>query len=275
MRQDLFEEIGKLPIREENCSEEEINRIYNLVLERKRSEKEYLEMQHSDTKCPDTQRPDTKCSEKKRPDTQRRNKKRITLSMVSFAAAAAIVCICIGVAGHTDKKPDTESRAARKTTDAPVTIEPNDRIVVSMYAATDDDQILTADDAKESTLKKISAGEKLKIGTYNPFSSSVPGYPLAVSDGSPERSGKDIIIKIETDEGSLLSWDSETGIVSNKGKNVSCGLGERIYWSPSDHNTLTKEANLKMAMYEENKLIGESVLHIYEEEAIYIAEKIQ
>ena len=35
MKQDLFKEIGKLPTKEKRCSEEEINNIYRLVMEKK------------------------------------------------------------------------------------------------------------------------------------------------------------------------------------------------------------------------------------------------
>lgn len=246
MRQDLFKEIGKLSIREENCGQDEINRIYSLVMEKKRYEKKVI------------------------------IKKRIKVSMISFATAAAIVCVCAYSIKNMNIKNDIENKVVQCTTDTPVIVEQNDRIVVSVYAAKDKNQVVTANYAKELTMKKVKAGEKVNIGTYSLLSSSVPGYPLKVNDEQQENNGQNIKIKIETDGGSLLSWDSETGNVKEKGKNASFDVDENIYWSPIDNEKISKEVNLKIVMYEGNKIIEESVLHIYEEqEASYVVEKVK
>lgn len=259
MKQDLLKEIGKLSIREEKCSEEEINRIYNLVMEKKHHEK------------------------------KRFHKRRIKISIISFAAAAAIMCVCVYSIRNSDVKnsnikdnnvkEDKENKVVQQTTEAPVIVEQKDRIVVSVYVAKDKNQVVTANYGNELTMKKVKAGEKVNIGTYSLLSSSVPGYPLMVNDEKQKNNGKDITIKIETDGGSLLSWDSETGDVKDKGKNTSFKLDEKIYWSPLEssleNEKISTKANLKIAMYEGNKIIGETELYIYEEqEASYVVERV-
>lgn len=246
MIQDLLKEIGKLSIREEDCSEEEINRIYSLVMEKKRYEK------------------------------RRYNKKKIKVLMISFAATAAIVCVCVYSINNINVKRDIENKVVQHTTDATVIIEKNDRIVVSVYAAKDKNQVVTENYAKELTMKKVKVGEKTNIGTYSLLSSSVPGYPLMVNDEEQKNNGQNIKIKIETDGGNLLSWDTQTGEVKDKGKNASFDLDENIYWSPLDNEIFSKEANLKIAMYEGEKIIGETLLYIYEEqEASYVIERVK
>lgn len=248
MKQDLFKEIGKLSIKEKKCSEEEINKIYRLVMEKKHYEE------------------------------KRYNKKKIKVSIISFAAVAAIVCICVLTYSiqNINTKNNIENKVIQHKTDAPVILEQNDRIVVCVYAAKNKNQVVTANYAEDLTQKKVKLGEKVNIGTYNLLSSSVPGYPLTVNTEKQTGKEENIKIKIETDAGSLVSWDSETGDVTDKGKNNVFDLGEKIYWSPLDGEVFSKEATLKIAMYKDNKILGETLLYIYEEqEASYVVERIR
>lgn len=246
MREKLFKEIGELSIKEDNCSEEEINRIYSLVMKKKRYEKKAI------------------------------IRKKIKVSMISFATVASIAFVCVYSIKIVSMKSNVENEVVMHTTDESVIVEQNDRVVVSVYAAKDKNQVVTENYAKELTVKKVKSGEKINIGTYNLLSSSVPGYPLLVNDEKKKNSGNDIKIKIETDGGSLLTWNPKTGNVKDKGKNAKFSLEENIYWSPLDNGKFSEKANLKIVMYEDDKIIGETLLYIYEEqEASYAIEKIK
>lgn len=245
MRQEFFKEIGKLSIKEENCSEEEINRICNLVMEKKHYEKNSI------------------------------IKKRIKRAIISLATAAAIVCVCVCLMQNINVKKDYGNQVVQNTTDAAIIVEQNNRIAVSVYAAKNKNQVVTKNYAKELTMKKVRAGEKTNIGRYSPLSGSVPGYPFVVKDEEQKNSGQNIKIKIETDGGSLLSWNSQTGDVKDKGKSAEFNLDETVYWSPLEHGKLPKEVNLKITMYEDAKIAEETFFHIYEEqEACYVIERL-
>ena len=96
-----------------------------------------------------------------------------------------------------------------------------------------------------------------------------------VKDEEQKNSGRNIKIKIETDGGSLLRWNSQTGEVKDKGKSAEFDLDESVYWSPLEQGTLPKEVNLKITMYEGTKIIGKTVFYIYEEqEAGYVIERL-
>lgn len=246
MKQDLFKEIGKLPTKEKRCSEEEINNIYRLVMEKKTYE-------------------------------EKRYNKKIKVSIISFATVAAIACICVLIYSiqNVNTKNDIVNKAIQHTTDAPVILEQNNRIVVCVYAAKNKNQVVTANYAEELTQKKVKFGEKVNIGTYDLLSSTVPGFPLTVNTEKQTSKELNIQLKIETDAGSLVSWDSETGDVADKGKNIFCDLDEKIYWSPLDGEVFSEEATLKIVMYKDNEIIGETFLYIYEEqEASYVVERI-
>lgn len=138
-----------------------------------------------------------------------------------------------------------------------------------------DDDVARIPVVTEQSNREIKTGERVNIGTYSLSSSSVPGYPLNIYDKEQKNNKHNIKINIETDGGTLVSWNSKTGKVKDKGKNVSFDLNENIYWSPICNNVIAKKANIKISMYEDNEIIEQTLLYIYEEqEANYIIQKI-
>lgn len=80
-----------------------------------------------------------------------------------------------------------------------------------------------SNDWSEVTLKP---GVETALNEFLASDSSVPGFPLRVSDTDAD----DILLSV--DAGTLLTWGKPDYVASDKGQEYAVSTGSTVYWSP-------------------------------------------
>ena len=146
--------------------------------------------------------------------------------------------------------------------------------IVTTYLTKVSQEYLGFNYVEESKGSKLSPKTKLLLPDYSLTSSMTPGFPFTfeLSD-----SDSDVVtLKIQVDNGQFLTWNSESGKVSEIGSIAMSRDVETLYWSPIMHdskNTRTaREATIKVMALEKDKIIATQEILITESDDRYYAE---
>ncbi|NIK68643.1 hypothetical protein [Paenibacillus sp. BK720] len=95
------------------------------------------------------------------------------------------------------------------------------------------------------------------LAEYTLFMSSVPGFPITISNNEATR------IIVRSSEGDLLFWKSSDGKVNAQGNKVLVKPGETIYWSPlTEENKVQYKTIIKFTAYNRNNKLGSTSIEI-------------
>ena len=146
------------------------------------------------------------------------------------------------------------------------------KIKVCVYESTQDGQFLTKNYANEMKKKEIRLNEKVVIGSYNPLDSSVPGYPILVSD---ERdSGKEHDgLSLTVSAGNLIQWNKKTGDTISLGKEYHFSKDANIYWSPLENGKIVEETIISAEATDGLSQNETITVKINKENDVFIVEK--
>ncbi len=168
------------------------------------------------------------CAEQKKP-------KRY-LSPVFYGSLAAAAVIAVGVMLAVPKLADSHTAVVQTTSHAPVRQKDDDSIMMQndiakedIAAATDaayvplSVKVYTAQNSEPVALTEEPVTIK---GDFNPLLSSSKGLGIELAITSQSR------FTLKTDGGHFLSWDSQSGAVTNYGQTYSAA-GTTIFWTLS------------------------------------------
>ncbi|MDE7422540.1 MAG: hypothetical protein K2N51_02415 [Lachnospiraceae bacterium] len=148
------------------------------------------------------------------------------------------------------------------------------KVVFCVYEAKQKEQVITANYMDSMEKREVEDEKEIVLGTYNPLSSAVPGYPIIVSDSKD--SDVNVNISIFASQGQLLQWNQETGHVTELGQSGTFKNGERIFWSPLNNGKLVKEAKIEAKLFVSDELESTVNVKIVEEtEGVYTAKRIK
>jgi hypothetical protein len=137
--------------------------------------------------------------------------------------------------------------------------QPNDKkamfasLVITAYAA-------------DGTAVEMKPNVELPLGTYSPFMSSVPGFPISIAAEDADS------ITVKATEGSFLLWTPPASKVIQKGKSVTISSGTIIYWSPPDDYaamTLSKKSTVSIIAYQNKKELGRRSIDIQADDSLH------
>jgi len=177
---------------------------------------------------------------------EKRRKRRKTLICVvsGLAATAAIFCLFVS-----PWKNSGESNQVTQIQDKNHdTIEKeNAKVVFCVYEAQQRNQTVMANYMSMMKKREMETEKEIELGTYNPLTSTVPGYPVMVSNSKSKE--MDVEFSITTSEGQLLQWNQETGEVKELGNSGTFKGNEKIFWSPLSNGKLVKETKINVDLF--------------------------
>lgn len=180
---------------------------------------------------------------------------------------------------------DGEEDITEKGTESAIILSKDKNFVLKVYAAPDASQQLSTvyEDGTvyedEDNLKEIEIGERVYLGKYSPLDSSVPGFPIIISDVAQfANEYTDIMseekVRLETENGEFVLWESDTGKVEHVGQTGLFRRDEKIFWSPLTDDGLCSET--KIIVCSDKNEAGKIVLSIKEaDEGEYYAEIVE
>ena len=246
MKKELFDAIGEIEVNtDEKFVKTEIDRTYAIVM----NKIHYYE------------------------GKQRKKKIIVRMIAASISVAAVLGIFVLSKNSTIDTYLDSPGQVVEKQEKADTSNKVD--VVVYVYEAQNKSQPVTSLYASEMVKREVK-DKKIYLGSYSPLMSSVPGYPIIVSNNRSDEFGHEgISIRIRVDNGNLVSWDKNTGKITEIGKKGLFELGDNIYWSPLDDGASSKSAQIIVDLLEDKNKIATSGILIEEQEpGIYTAEKM-
>lgn len=250
MKKELFDAIGEIEVKTgEKIVKPEIDRTYAVVMKKIH----YYEKKH--------------------------RKKKIIASIITVSiSVAAVICIFILSKNNTiNTHLDSSGQTMEEKEEKEEQFNKMD-VVVYVYKAQNKSQPVTNLYASEMIKSEVKADTKVYLGSYDPLMSSVPGYPMIVSNDNSNVSGQSgkNLVRIIVDKGNLISWDKNTGKINELGQKGLFEPDDNVFWSPLDDGILCKSARIIVDLLEDKNKIATSGIIIEEQEpGIYTAEKIK
>lgn len=181
---------------------------------------------------------------------QRKNKIYLTVSaLICSAAMLSFVLLNLSdIKVHENMDRVTENHEINKypktTNDYP---KKSLQIKVCVYESTQDGQFLTQNYVNDMKKKELKPNEKVVIGSYNPLDSSVPGFPVLISDESASGKKHDAL-SLKVTAGNLIRWDKKTGDIIQLGKEYHFSQDVNIYWSPLENGKIVEETIISIGI---------------------------
>jgi len=174
-------------------------------------------------------------------EKRRRRRETFVCAVSGFAAVAAIFCLSFSLREYSQESDqitpiETKQYNTVKKAEA--------KVVFCVYEAQKMDQTVMANYMSEMKKKEVQTDKEIELGTYDPLTSTIPGYPVMISNS--KSSEDDTEFSITTSEGQLLQWNQETGEVEELGKSGTFKENENIFWSPLSDGKLVKEAQINV-----------------------------
>lgn len=110
-----------------------------------------------------------------------------------------------------------------------------DPLIVTVYASEDSHYYLTANYEEETSKQTLNSDIEVKLAKYNKMMSNVPGIPISFDFDCKDQD----YIKITIRNGEILSWNKETGVITNFGNEYKSNNNETLYFSPNSDTTIT------------------------------------
>lgn len=253
MKQEFLKTIGNCRVHEYMCDESvSAEKIYNNVIENAS------------------------------PFQKKRGRKKALFGLVSGLVAAAIFCI-VFLSGkdvtnynHVTQFQDKSNGNAAQIQDESNSSGKKEKaaVVFCVYEAKQKEQIIMADYMNVMKKREVKTDKKIILGTYDPLSSSVPGYPVMISNS--KKNEADVKFSITASEGQLLLWNQETGDVKELGKNGIFEGDERIFWSPLNNGKLVEETEIQVNLFIKDQLEDTvDIKIVMETDGTYVAKRIK
>lgn len=249
MKKELFNAIGEIEVKtNENTVKSEIDRTYAMVMK-----KIYY-------------------------DKRKHRKKKIIVSImtVSISVAAVIGIFVLSKNSIINTHLDNSDQIIAEKKEREHGLHKVD-IIVYVYEAQNKSQPVTSLYASEMVKREVKTDTKIYLGSYNSLTSSVPGYPMMISNNSfneSEQNEKNLI-RISVDKGNLIRWDKDTGKTTEVGKEGFFEPNDNVFWSPLDDGILCKSARIIVDLLEDkNKIATSSIIIEEQESGVYTAEKV-
>lgn len=213
---------------------------------------------------------------------KRRARKKALFGLISGLVAAAVFCIVFlsGKDGtnynHVTQFQDESNDSAIHLQDESNNIGKKEKaaVIFCVYEAKNKEQIITADYVNVMKKREVKTDKKIVLGTYDPLSSTVPGYPVIISNS--KKNEADVKFSITASEGQLLLWNQETGDAKELGKNGTFEGDERIFWSPLNNGRLVEETEIEVNLYIKDQLEDTvDIKIVMETDGIYAAKRIK
>lgn len=145
-------------------------------------------------------------------------------------------------------------------------------IKVCVYESTQEGQFLTQNYVNEMKKKELKPDEKVVIGSYNPLDSSVPGYPVLISD-ERHSAKKRAALSLKVSAGSLIQWDRKTGEIIPLGKEYHFSQNANIYWSPLEDGKIVEKTIISAGVTDGLSQDDTINVTISKKNNVYIAER--
>lgn len=168
-----------------------------------------------------------------------------------------------------------------------------DGFVLMAYTPKEEGDNLGTNYKDDTIPTELIPNVEVMISNYDPLMSSVPGLPFTFAfNDIVSNSLEAYSMKIEIDNGELLSWNSKTGIVTSKGTSTFCKNGDTLYWTPlipldgdetieedteyegefwGNHEGVVEKAQINITALKEGKEIGKQTISIAEIDGKYYA----
>ena len=179
---------------------------------------------------------------------KRRKRKKAFFCVVSgLTATAAIFCLFVfsrkdsaegnQVTQVQDSNYNTPKKEKQKTS----------KVVFCVYEAQRREQTIRANYMNVMKKREVESEKEIELGTYDPLTSTVPGYPVMISNSKNNET--DVEFSITTSKGQLLQWNQKTGEVKELGKSGTFKGNEKIFWSPLSDGKLVKETQINVDLF--------------------------
>jgi len=146
------------------------------------------------------------------------------------------------------------------------------QIKVCVYESTQDGQFLSPNYVNDMKKKELKINEKVVIGSYNPLDSSVPGYPILVSDERNSRKKQDVL-SLKVSAGNLIQWNKKTGDIISLGKEYHFSQNANIYWSPLENEKIVEETIISAGITDDLSQNDTITVTIKRKDDVFIAER--
>lgn len=128
-------------------------------------------------------------------------------------------------------------------------------------------------------VSKLTPALEIPLADYSQLMSSVPGLPIMIELMDEKQADE---IRVRAENGSLLTWDIESGKIGHNGKEYVVremqtnhsklfadenSDRETIYWSPGDED----KSVIVVTAYQEGKVVGSQKICISKENGKYYA----
>ena len=145
-------------------------------------------------------------------------------------------------------------------------------VVVVAYSPKMSGQTITANYINETLPVKMKPDVSVLLPSYSPVMSSVPGFPFEfktmMTDGT---STSDYDMEISVDNGSLISWNINTGEIIDNAKLYKGKSKATLYWSPLNEQEIVENAQILVKIYKNKEIICSQTITITQENQIFYA----
>lgn len=212
--------------------------------------------------------------------SKKQRKKKIYLTVSALICSASMVTfVLLNLSDIKTKVDENGDRVAKyqEINKCPKTtndyLQKPVQIKVCVYESTQEGQFLTQNYANEMKKKELKLNEKVVIGSYNPLDSSVPGYPIFISD-ERDSSKKYDVISLKVSAGNLIQWDKKTGDIITIGKEYQFSKDANIYWSPLENGKTVEKTIISAGITDGLSQNDTITVTINRENDVFIAKKI-
>ncbi len=222
MKQEFFRTVGDCRAHEYMCDESvSVEKIYNNVMEKVSL-------------------------------SQKRRRGKIALFGVVSGLVTAVAIFCMVLLPGKDGTGDNRVTRFQEESNGRMEKRKDAAVVFCVYEAQQGEQVIMANYMDVMVKREVKTEKNIVLGTYDPLSSTVPGYPVMISNSKKKEAG--VNFSITTSEGQLLQWDQETGDVKELGKTGTFKGDKRIFWSPVNHGKIVGETEIRVDLLVEDQL---------------------
>lgn len=202
-------------------------------------------------------------------------KKKKTLIFWASGLAATVAIFCILLSSATNKvKVDRNITQFQEKNNNNIEENNNTGVAFCVYEAKQREQPIMANYVKVMKKREVKNEKEIVLGTYDPLSSTVPGYPVIITN--TKKNQTNVRFSIDVTEGQLLQWDEETGDIRELGKSTTLIGNGKLFWSPLKSGKLVENAKIEVNLFIKDKLENTVDVEIdMEKEGTYTAKRIK
>lgn len=129
--------------------------------------------------------------------------------------------------------------------------------ILTAYAAKEPGEVLSVNYLTETTPTELQPNVEVLLASYTPILNSVPGLPFTI-----ENSNEALMARVSVDNGELLMWDIESGMITPCGQSVEIENGVTLYWSPIAESNAVNEATIIVTATDGKKDFGVQTISV-------------